>query len=150
VQTGRTEQPRAKVPTRVLIVDDFRPFLILVRSLLEAMPDLRIVGEASDGLEAIQKAEELDPDLILLDVGLPKLSGIEAARRIRQLVPRSKILFLSQESDPDVVQEALGLGVGGYILKMQAGNELLVAIKAVLRGEQFVSNGLTGHDSPTE
>ena len=110
------------------------------------MPGLQVIGEASDGLEAVQKAEELQPDLIVLDLGLPTLNGMEAARRIRKLSPESKILFLSQESSPDVVQEALRVGLG-YVVKMRAGSELLAGLEAVLQGRHFVSGGLLLHDS---
>jgi DNA-binding NarL/FixJ family response regulator len=98
----------------------------------------------SDGLEAVQKAEELKPDLIVLDIGLPTLNGIEVARQIRRLVPDSKILFLSQESSADVVREALSLGALGYVVKAHAGTELLAAVQAVLQGNQFVSKGIIG------
>ena len=101
-----------------------------------------MVCELSDGLAAVQKAEELNPDLILLDIGLPTLNGIEAARRIRKLVPKAKILFLSQESSHDVVQEVLNLGARGYVVKTQAGSELLAAVEAVLHDQKFVSKGL--------
>src|SRR5882672_8809290 len=94
---------------RVLVVEDFEPFRRFICSTLERRPDLKIICEVSDGLQAVQKAQELNPDLILMDVGLPGLNGIEAARRIRKLAPKSKIIFLSQESSPDVVQEALDL-----------------------------------------
>jgi ActR/RegA family two-component response regulator len=97
----------------------------------------------SDGLEAVRKAEELQPDLVVLDIGLPSLNGIEAARRIRRLSPSSKILFLSQESASDVVHEALSLGALGYVVKAHAGKELLAAVDAVLQGKQFVSDGLS-------
>src|SRR5271169_4042180 len=129
---------------RVLVVDDYGPFRRFVCSTLKQRSDLRIIGEASDGLEAVQKAEELRPDLIVLDIGLPTLNGIEAARRIRKLSPESKILFVSQESSADVVQEALSLGAAGYVLKVRAGSELLAAVDAVLQGKQFVSSGLAG------
>src|SRR5208337_3233841 len=92
---------------RILLVDDFERWRSFVASLLQKCPEWQIVGEASDGLEAIQKAEELRPDLIVLDLGLPKLNGIEAARQIRKLAPESKIIVLSQESSADVVQAAL-------------------------------------------
>lgn len=105
-----------------------------------------MVGEASDGLEAVQKSEELQPDLIVLDIGLPSLNGIEAARRIRNLAPKSKILFLSQESSADVVQEALNSGALGYLIKTQAGSELLSAVDAVLQGREFLSSGFSGND----
>jgi CheY-like chemotaxis protein len=110
---------------------------------------LQIVGEVSDGLEAVQKAQELQPDLIVLDIGLPTLNGIEAARRIRKLSPESKILFMSQESSADVVQEALALGALGYVVKVHAGSDLLPAVGAVLGGRQFVSASLAAHDLVT-
>jgi DNA-binding NarL/FixJ family response regulator len=103
---------------------------------------MQIVGEAADGLEAVQKAEELQPDLILLDLGLPRLNGIEVARRIRTLSPQSKITFVSLESSADVVQEALRLGALGYVAKAQAGSDLLTAVDAICRGGRFVSAGL--------
>ena len=131
--------------SRVLVVDDFEPSRCFVCSTLEKVPGLQVICEVSDGLEAVQKAEALKPDLILLDIGLPSLNGIEAARRIRKLVPDCKILFLSQESSADVVQEALTLGALGYVVKARAGTELLAAVQTVLQGKQFVSSGLSGH-----
>jgi DNA-binding NarL/FixJ family response regulator len=125
---------------RVLVVDDFEPFRQLVRSTVAGKLELQIVGEASDGLEAVQKAAELKPDLILLDVALPSLNGIEAARQIRKLVPESKIIFLSQESSAEVVQEALGLGAWGYVVKTRVGSELLHALESVISGKRFVSS----------
>jgi len=89
----------------VLLVDDWEPFLRFIQSALLEKTKLQIIAHASDGLEAVQKAEELQPDLILLDIGLPKLNGIEAARRIRQLAPRTKILFLSQESSSEIYRK---------------------------------------------
>ena len=127
---------------RVLVVDDFEPWRRLVCSTLKKDPDLQIICEVSDGLEAVQRAEELQPDLIVLDLGLPTLNGIEAARLIRKLAPGSKILFLSQESSADAIQGALSLGALGYVVKANAGSELWPAVQAVLRGEQFVSRGL--------
>jgi CheY-like chemotaxis protein len=106
---------------------------------------LRTIVEASDGVEAIELAQALQPDLILLDIGIPKLNGIEAARRIRELAPQSKILFVSQESSVDIVQEAFTLGASGYVIKTDAGSELPTAVKAVLRGERFVGSRFAGH-----
>jgi len=131
-------------PIRVLVVEDFAPFRKFIRSMLEKEPSLRIVGEASDGLEAVRKAEELQPDLILLDLGLPTLNGIEVARRVLPLSPQSKILFVSQESSADIVQEVLRCGALGYVVKTHAGSELLAAVEAVCQGRQFVSVGLSG------
>jgi len=127
-------------------VDDYEAFRRFICSTLGKRPGLQIVGEASNGLEAVHKAEELQPDLILLDVGLPILNGIEAARRIRQLAPKSKILFVSQESSADVVQEALATGASGYVVKTDAASKLLEGVNTVLRGEIFVSRRLAGLD----
>ncbi len=115
--------------------------------LLQPRPDCQVIAETSDGLEAVQKAEDLKPDLVLLDIGLPKLDGIEAARQIRQRSPSSKIVFLSQNNDLDVVRAALGTGALGYVRKKDAGRELLPAVDAVLRGEQFSSNGFKFTDT---
>jgi len=106
---------------------------------------LPTILEASDGVEAVELAQELQPQLILLDIGMPKLHGIDAARRIRELVPQSKILFVSQESSVDVVQEAFSIGASGYVVKMDVGCELLTAVSAVLRGERFVGSRFAGH-----
>ncbi len=131
---------------RVLVVDDHEPFRRFVITTLSAKPELQIISEASDGLEAVQKAVELQPGLIVLDIGLPSLNGLEAARRIREFSPGSKILFLSQESSAEVVQEALCLGALGYVIKAHAGSQLLAAVDAVLRNEQFVSSTLKADD----
>ena len=127
---------------RVLVVDDFEPFRRFVCSTLGKRRDLQVIGEASDGLEAVRKTEELKPDLIVLDIGLPTLNGIEVARQVRNLRPQCKILFMSQESSADVAQEAFSLGALGYIVKPHAGRELLPAVDAVCQGRQFVSKGL--------
>jgi DNA-binding NarL/FixJ family response regulator len=127
---------------RILVVDDYEPWRRSVCSMLKALPDLQVIGEASDGLEAIQKAQTLIPDLVLLDIGLPHLNGLEARNKLRQLVPSAKVLFLSQDSDADVVREALSDGVKGYVLKMDAERELLSGIEATLAGERFVSSGI--------
>jgi len=127
---------------RILIVDDFEPFRRLVCSILEGRAEFRVIDQASDGLQALQKAEEQQPDLILLDIGLPVLNGMMVARRVRKLAPASKILFLTQESSPEVVREGLGLGALGYVYKPRAHSDLLPAIEAALKGTQFVSQGL--------
>ena len=128
---------------RILVVEDYPPFRRFVCSMLGRKPELQVVGEAADGLEAVHKAEELRPDLIVLDIGLPALNGLEAARRIRKLAPESKIIFVTQESSADIVQEALRLGASGYVLKTNAGKELLTAVEAVRQGKQFIGGGLS-------
>jgi DNA-binding NarL/FixJ family response regulator len=109
--------------------------------MLQDRSDLQIIGEASDGLEAVRKAQELRPDLILLDIGLPKLNGIQAAKRLRDLLPTVKILFVSVESSPDIVQEAFNSGARGYAHKLRTHVELLSAIATLVRGEQFNGSG---------
>jgi DNA-binding NarL/FixJ family response regulator len=117
---------------RILIVEDFPHFRKFICSTLAERLDLRVVAEASDGLEAVQKAVELKPDLILLDIGLPTMNGIEAARQIRKLSPESKIVFLSQESSAEVVEEALNTGACGYVVKARAASELLRALDSAM------------------
>ncbi len=136
----------APSPIRVLVVDDFEPFRRFVCSTLQNNLNVSTISEASDGLEAIELAQALQPHLIVLDIGIPKLNGIEAARRIRELAPQSPILFVSQESSVDVVQGALSVGASGYVVKMEAGRELMAAVSAVLRGERFVGRRFAGHN----
>jgi DNA-binding NarL/FixJ family response regulator len=125
---------------RVLVVEDFVPFRQLISSTLGKKPDLSVICEVSDGLEAVQKAVELKPDLILLDIGLPTLNGLDVARQVRKLVPESKIIFVTQESSAEIVREAFSLGAMGYVVKAHAGSELLPAVEAVLSGQQFVTD----------
>jgi two-component system, NarL family, nitrate/nitrite response regulator NarL len=131
--------------TRVLVVEDHRLFLDFVSSTLRQYPNLQVIGEVQDGLEAVDCAEALEPDLILLDVGLPGLNGIDAAHRIRELVPDARIVFVTQESSPEVVREALNLGAAGYVTKTKAGKDLPLAVEAAIQGRMFVSAGLDGH-----
>jgi len=132
---------------RVLVADDYEPFRRFICSKLESRPDLKVVGEASDGLEAVEKAQALKPDLILLDIGLPSLNGIEAAQRISRLIPTATILFVSQISDADVVQEALSSGAIGYVWKQDAGTDLLPGVESALQGKRFVSSGIQVRNS---
>jgi DNA-binding NarL/FixJ family response regulator len=133
---------------RVLVVEDYEPFRRFVSSVLREQANLQIVAEEQDGLEAVRQAEALQPDLILLDIGLPGLNGMQAARKIRDVAPSAKIVFLTQESGSDVVEEAFSFGAQGYLLKAQAGLELLAALQSVSRGLRFAGHGLTGHCLP--
>ena len=131
-------------PKRVMVVDDFSEWRRKVCSIFQQHKELLVVGEASDGAEAVRKAAELKPDLIVLDIGLPKLNGIEAAAKISELSPGSKILFLSQENDASTVEAALETGAWGYVHKLSTGAELSSAIAALLHGRRFVSPGISG------
>jgi DNA-binding NarL/FixJ family response regulator len=126
-------------PITVLAVDDYEPFRRLLCSMVHEESHFQIVGEASDGLEAVHMAEELRPDVILIDIRLPKMNGFHAMRRILRTVPECKIVFLTQENSADVVQEAFRLGASGYVTKVMAGTELIKALEAVSKGQQFVS-----------
>src|SRR5215472_6514512 len=126
----------------VLLVDDFQPFRRWVHSALQEMAELHVIGEAENGSEAVQKAAELKPDLVILDIGLPKLNGIDACRSIRKSAPESKVVFLTALSDPDLVMAALDAGASGYVDKSRASSDLKSAVAAVLGGKQFFSQNL--------
>lgn len=127
---------------RVLVVDDFEPWRVFVCSALQKRLEFQIIGQASDGLEAVLKAQELQPDLIILDVGLPGIDGIEAGGRIRHNTPKAKILFVSENHSPEIVEKALRTGARGYVIKSEAGRDLLPAVEAVFLGKRFVPSSL--------
>ena len=131
---------------RVLVVDDYERWRRFVTSTLQKRSGVLIVGEASDGSEAVEMTQELHPNLVLLDIGLPTLNGIEAAREIRKVSPTSKILFVSENSSADIAEEALSTGASGYVVKLDAARALLPAVEAVLAGKRFLSASLSGHD----
>jgi DNA-binding NarL/FixJ family response regulator len=129
----------------ILIADDFEPWRRFVAQLiLFGRPRWRIVGEASDGAEVVEKAEESRPDLILLDIRMPKLDGFEAARQTMKIAPKTKFLFLSNFDSLEVIEEALGTGAHGYVYKLDAVRELVCAVESVFRGERFVSGRFKG------
>jgi DNA-binding NarL/FixJ family response regulator len=124
---------------RILIVDDFEPWRCTLRSMLDSKAGFHIVGEAAGGLDAVVKAQELEANLILLDIGLPDLNGIEAGRRIRSSMPEAMVIFVTANSNEEIVRAALNIGAAGYVLKSDAGRELLNAVTVVLGGGRFVS-----------
>ena len=124
---------------RVLVVDDHESWRRFALRMIQGLSNSEVVGEASDGLQAIRLAQELQPDLIVLDIGLPQLNGIEAAREIRLLSPKSKVLFMSENRSSEIAKEALRMGGLGYVVKSAAASELLPAVQAVLHCKRFVS-----------
>jgi DNA-binding NarL/FixJ family response regulator len=129
------------MPLRILVVEDFAPFRRFACTALQQRAAFQIY-EAADGLEAVQKAEALQPDLILLDINLPTLHGFEVAKQVRRLVPHAKLLFVSQESSSAIVRTALSLGALGYVQKVSAATDLPAAVEAVLGGRRFVSSSV--------
>jgi DNA-binding NarL/FixJ family response regulator len=122
---------------RVLVVDDFERWRIAICSILAEDADFEVIGESPDGLDAVRKSGELFPDLVLMDIGLPGLSGLDTARQILEVSPRTKILFLSAADVLDVIREALTIGAG-FILKADASQNLLAIAKSIVRNEPFV------------
>jgi DNA-binding NarL/FixJ family response regulator len=139
---SKTRDWMAGLAMRVLVADDYQPLRRFVSSTIAKLPQLKLVGEASDGLEALQKAQELQPEMILLDLNLPKLNGFEVARRIRERTPQLKIIFFSADRSFDTAEDALRMGAVGYLVKTDAGTKLVPAIEAALQGKQFVSSSL--------
>jgi DNA-binding NarL/FixJ family response regulator len=132
-----------EIGVRILVVEDYVSWSHFICSTLGQKQELRVVCIASNGLDAVEKAKELTPDLIMLDIGLPQLDGIQAARRILAFAPQSKIIFVSENRDPDIVEETFKTGARAYVFKSQAASDLLVAVEAVLTGGTFVSEHIS-------
>jgi len=124
---------------RVLVADDDSSFRDSIRATLERMPAIKVAGEASDGIEAVRKIRELNPDLILLDLALPKLNGIEVIRWIKGLGIQSSIMIVTEIHSWDVMESAFIRGAGGYLIKADVESELGAALESVMQGTQFVS-----------
>ncbi|MFN6201461.1 MAG: response regulator [Acidobacteriota bacterium] len=125
--------------TTVLLVDDHAVVRQGFRMIISAEPDFEVIGEASNGREAVQEAELLQPDIVLMDVSMPELNGIEATRRIVTVAPRTRILALSMHRDSVYVREILRAGASGYLLKEAGDQDLLTAIRAVAQGQGYLS-----------
>jgi DNA-binding NarL/FixJ family response regulator len=136
VPDGRTGESSPTPPYRVLVVEDFAPIRREICFTLASDPRLQVIGEAADGMEAVQMAAELKPDLISLDIGLPKLDGLQAAQRILASAPQTRIVFVSQESSPEVIEEALKLGQS-FVPKRRIVTQLLTAVNAVISDVAF-------------
>ena len=127
---------------RVLVVEDHEPFREVVRALLRHRPDIEIVGEAADGVDALRQAEAHRPDIVLLDIGLPELSGMEVADRLRESVPNARVMFVTNESSVEVMESAYRRGARGYVYKPRALRDVVPVFDAIVRGGRFVSGGL--------
>jgi DNA-binding NarL/FixJ family response regulator len=127
---------------RIVLVDDHEVARRALRSVLRSNPNLEVVGEAAEGKEALKKVEELRPDIVLLDIGLPDMSGIDVAPGIRSVSPESRIIFVSQHISIPLAKDALQRGAYGYVVKSDAGLDLLPAIEAAHEGNSFVSRTL--------
>ena len=128
---------------RVLIVDDHAVIRTGLRSLLESEDDVKVVGEAGDGAEAERKVDELHPDIVLLDIGLPGRDGIEVAKHLKQVRPKLIIVFLTMHEDEAMLREALALGAAGYVIKRADNVEIIAAIRAARRGDVYVHPAMT-------
>ncbi len=124
-------------PARILLADDHRLLLEAFTKLLE--PEFEVVGTAKDGRVLLSAAEELKPDVIVLDIAMPQLSGLTAARRLKRMMPEVKLIFLTVNEDPDLASEAIRAGASGYVLKNSAASELFQAIEAALEGKMYVT-----------
>jgi DNA-binding NarL/FixJ family response regulator len=122
---------------RILIADDHRLLCEALTKLLE--PHCEVLGSVADGRALLAAAKKLQPELVVLDIGMPLLNGLDAARQLRQMLPDCKIIFLTMNEDPDLAQEALGIGASGYLLKNSATTELLQAIRLVQQGRTYVT-----------
>jgi DNA-binding NarL/FixJ family response regulator len=131
-KVGSFGEPASLVTTRILLVDDFDQWRLAARSMLEEVAGFRVIGESSDGLDAVAKAATLFPDVIVLDIGMPLLNGIEAARRIRLACLEARIVFLTENDDEDVRCAALATGAMGYVLKSSAAYDLLPTVERAL------------------
>jgi DNA-binding NarL/FixJ family response regulator len=134
---------------QILVVDDCQQWRETLRSMLEAIPGYQVVAEAGDAVEAIQKAAQLHPEIVLLDIGMPVLNGIEAASRIRRASPNTKIVFVTQEDDRDIRTAALATGAEGYLLKSKVAFDLIPAVDALVHDADAIAGvlGSNGHDA---
>lgn len=129
--------------TKVFIVDDHALVREGITALLKIYDDIEVIGEASDGIEAIEKVRKIHPDIILMDISMPKLGGFEAVTEIKKIAPDIKILILTQYDDKEYISRFLKAGVSGYLLKKAVGSDLITAIRAVSRGELYLHPSIT-------
>ena len=129
---------------RILLADDHAVLRAGIRALLEMQPDIQVVGEASDGVQAMARTRELQPDIVLMDIGMPGLDGLAATRQIRETCPNTRVLVLTQHENKEYVLPALRVGASGYVLKRAEGDELLNAIRVIHAGGTFLDLSIAG------
>jgi DNA-binding NarL/FixJ family response regulator len=132
------------MPVRILVVDDHPIVRHGLRTLLGGRPEWEIVDEAEDGIEAVEKADRLKPDVVVLDVSMPRMDGLEACRRIRKSLPKSEVLIVTQHDSPQMMRAALSAGDRGYIVKCDAARDLLAALEAVSQHRRFIARNQVG------
>ncbi len=133
--------------TRVLLADDHTLLVEACQKLLE--PYFQVVGTVTDGRALLERAQELKPDVVVLDIGMPLMNGLEAAKHLKQLQPAIKIIFLTQHADPDLAAEAIRTGASGYLLKISAASELVKAIRVAINGQTLVTPSIAREMEPT-
>ena len=131
------------MPTRIVLADDHALVRQGIKSLLER-EGMQVIAEAGDGQEAVRHAESLNPDIVVMDIGMPTLNGMDAARELGRCCPKTKPILLTQHDEDQYVSEALDAGVKGYVLKSQVASDLLLAIHQVLKGQVYLSPGISG------
>ena len=131
------------MPARIVLADDHALVRQGIKSLLER-EGMQVVAEASDGQQAVRQSESLNPDIAVMDIGMPILNGMDAARELSRACPKTKAILLTQHDEDQYVSEALGAGVKGYVLKSQVASDLVHAIQQVMRGQVYLSPGISG------
>jgi len=129
---------------RILLADDHAVLRAGIRALLDMQPDIEVIGEAGDGHQAMARVRELQPDVVLMDIGMPGLDGMAATRQIKAAYPKTRVLILTQHENKEYILPALKIGASGYVLKRAEGDELLTAIRAVYAGETFLDPAIAG------
>ena len=130
-------------PIKIFLADDHTIVRQGLAKLLEAEPNIKVVGEAQDGREAVNKAQNLSPDIVIMDIAMPLLNGIEATRQIKKILPQTKIIILSMHSHDRYISELINLGASGYLLKDSTGGEIVKAVSAAMKGDVYLSPSIS-------
>jgi DNA-binding NarL/FixJ family response regulator len=139
-----TQQATPAAPVRVLLAEDHEMVREGLKALVNAQADMQVVGEADNGRRAVERAQELQPDVLVMDITMPELNGLKATERVKQLCPRVRVLTLTRHTDAGFIQQLFAAGASGYVLKQSASTELVRAIRAVAAGGNFLDPQITG------